>query len=183
MECRPLAKILAISGSLRAQSSNRLLVELARTIAQPGQVELYEGLNILAPFNPDLDTDGAMPSSASDLRTRAERADAFIVSVPEYAHGLPGSFKNALDWLVGSTALVGKPVAIWSSTTRAMHAPAQLREILATMAAQVIEDACLTIEQASRAMMIDELLRIEDVLADTSAALRCLLQKAIRNET
>jgi chromate reductase, NAD(P)H dehydrogenase (quinone) len=183
MEYRLLAKILAISGSLRAQSSNRLLVELARMIAQPDQVDLYDGLGTLAPFNPDLDADGAMPSSASDLRARAERSDAFIVSVPEYAHGLPGSFKNALDWLVGSTALVGKPVAIWSSTTRAVHAPVQLREILATMAAQVIEDACLTIEQASSVRMIDELLRLDNVRARSSAALNLLLQRASRHGT
>jgi len=104
-------KIIAICGSLRSQSSNLALLRAAAAIA--AEVEIYEGLATLPHFNPDDDVEGATPPPAVDeLRAMLNEADGILISSPEYAHGVPGSLKNALDWLVSDGALVDKPVAV-----------------------------------------------------------------------
>src|SRR5438105_3807739 len=104
-------QILGISGSLRRVSSNTALLRAASLLAPQGvEITLYDGLGDLPPFNPDLE--GAEPPSVLDFRARIQEADGVLISSPEYAHGVPGVLKNALDWLVGSEKIeiVGKPV-------------------------------------------------------------------------
>jgi NAD(P)H-dependent FMN reductase len=104
-------KIIAICGSLRAQSSNLALLRAATNLGI--DVQIYEGLGSLPHFNPDHDVEGATPPPAvAELRTLLADADGILISSPEYAHGVPGSLKNALDWLVSDGALVDKPVAL-----------------------------------------------------------------------
>jgi len=104
-------KIIAICGSLRAQSSNLALLRAATNITT--EVQIYEGLADLPHFNPDDDAEGATPPAAvAELRKMLVEADGILISSPEYAHGVPGSLKNALDWLVSDGALVDKPVAL-----------------------------------------------------------------------
>jgi NAD(P)H-dependent FMN reductase len=80
------------------------------------------------------------------LRREVAASDALLISTPEYAHGLPGSLKNALDWLVSSPAMIGKPVGlIYGSTGEASHAQEQLKEILTTMSAVVVRDAVVPV--------------------------------------
>src|SRR3982751_6815740 len=101
-------KILAISGSLRAQSSNAALLRAAAALA-PADVafDFYDGLGALPPFNPDLDEEGMSASApVADLRARAAAAGGVMICSPEYAHGMPGVLKNALDWLVSVGELV-----------------------------------------------------------------------------
>lgn len=137
-------KLLAISGSLRAVSSNTALLEAAALLAPEGvTVTLYAGLARLPHFNPDDDDSAAAEVVA--LRQAVRESAGLLISVPEYAHGLPGSFKNALDWLVSEVDFSGKPVAILHASPSSVHALASLREILKTMDAHLIEDACLTL--------------------------------------
>jgi chromate reductase len=104
-------KIIAICGSLRSQSSNLALLRAATKIGQ--EVQIFEGLANLPHFNPDHDVEGATPPPAvAELRAMLADADGILISSPEYAHGVPGSLKNALDWLVSDGALVDKPVAL-----------------------------------------------------------------------
>jgi len=129
-------KIIAISGSLRARSSNLALLRAAAAIAPAGmEVAIYDGLASLPHFNPDDDEEGvAPPAPVAALRALLADADGIVISTPEYAHGLPGSLKNALDWLVSDGALVDKPVAILSaSPIGGQFAQASLVEILTTM--------------------------------------------------
>jgi chromate reductase, NAD(P)H dehydrogenase (quinone) len=103
-------------------------------------VEAYEGLGTLPHFNPDLDREGdiALPQVA-DLRERVSIADGLLICSPEYAHGVPGSLKNALDWLVSSPVIIGKHVALINPSVRAKHAQAALRETLTVMSMNVLE--------------------------------------------
>jgi chromate reductase len=138
-------RILAISGSLRAQSTNTALLRAAALVARsPIDVVVYGQMESLPPFNPDLDLE---PGPEAVLRFRAALRDssAVVFSTPEYAHGIPGSLKNALDWVVGSGELSGKPVALLNASARGEHAQAALRETLRTMDARVIPDAELTL--------------------------------------
>ena len=93
-------------------------------------------------------------------------SDALIIAAPEYAHGVPGVLKNALDWLVASENFAGKPVALINTSPRALHAQASLREILSTMAARVMPEAFAAIPLTGRTVAAD------DILANSACARR-----------
>src|SRR4051794_15221765 len=141
--------LLAISGSLRSASSNRAVLEAARLLAPAGvDFAFYEELGNLPHFNPDLDGDHP-PAIVVDFRARVGQSDGMLISSPEYAHGVPGTLKNALDWLVGSLEFPGKPVALISASPRATYAQASLAEILKTMSADLIAEASVTVPLTS----------------------------------
>jgi chromate reductase, NAD(P)H dehydrogenase (quinone) len=135
--------LFAISGSLRTNSANTAVLQAASLIAPPVvEITLYDGLGQLPHFNPDLDGDGVAPA-VTDFRRRVQQADGVIFSVPEYAHGVPGTLKNALDWLVGSGEFVDKPVALFNASSRGAYAQAQLTETLTVMTARVLPGVTL----------------------------------------
>jgi chromate reductase, NAD(P)H dehydrogenase (quinone) len=140
-----MMRILAISGSLRAASSNTILLNAAAALA-PENVEVivYRGLADLPHFNPDFDGDAAHPAVA-DFRFRLCKSSGVVISSPEYAHGVPGVLKNALDWLVRSGELYEKPVALFSASPRATFAQASLTETLKVMTARLISEASTTV--------------------------------------
>lgn len=142
-------RLLAISGSLRRASSNTALVEALTLIAPAGvEITVYRDLVEIPPFNPDLDADIVSP--VRGFRTALESCDGLVVSSPEYAHGVSGVLKNALDWIVGTGELIDKPIALLNTSTRATHALASLKEILTTMSARVIEEASIVISLDGR---------------------------------
>jgi chromate reductase len=137
-------KILLLCGSLRARSSNREMLRAAVLIAPPSiDFTWYDSLAMLPQFNPDAEEAGRL-GNAAGLRDAVADADALIICSPEYAHGVPGALKNALDWLVGGPEMVGKHVALWQASTGLSFAPVQLAETLRTMSATVCVDAALT---------------------------------------
>lgn len=148
---RPV-RVLAISGSLRRGSSNTALVGAAARLAeQTVEVLIYDGLAALPPFNPDLDGEGT-PEAVTRFRARLQACDAVLISSPEYAHGMPGVVKNALDWVVGSGELIDKPIALINASARARHAWASLTETLTIMSARVIAAASITVPLDGRAL-------------------------------
>lgn len=138
-------RLLALCGSLRESSKNRRALLRARDAAPPGcVVRLWDDLAKIPPFSPDLDQEGRiLPDDVESLEAAIGRADGLLLACPEYAHGVPGAFKNALDWMVGSVVFPGKPVAVWNIAPHTFHAQQQLREILRTMSARIIENASL----------------------------------------
>ena len=161
-------RILAISGSLRHASSNSALVEAVRRLAPASvEVSVYRGLADLPHFNPDLDSDRPFEAVA-ELRAQLHACDAVLISSPEYAHGVPGVLKNALDWVVGSGEFVDKPVALINASARATHAWASLVETLTVMSARVVEEASITVPLAGTTVNADRM--VADVT--TSTALR-----------
>jgi NAD(P)H-dependent FMN reductase len=138
-----MTRILAISGSLRSHSSNTALLEAAALVAPQGvEITVYGGVGNLPHFNPDLE-DMESPT-VSEYRRQLQKADGVLISSPEYAHGVPGVMKNALDWVVGSGELVNKPVALLNASLRSTYAQASLLETLTVMSARVIPQACIT---------------------------------------
>src|SRR5438445_1055294 len=130
-------RVLAISGSLRAHSSNTTLLRAAAMMARPDVEIVAYSIADLPHFNPDLD-EGLPPDVVAKFRAEVAGADALMISSPEYAHGVPGTLKNALDWLVGGVEINGKPVGLVSASARALHARASLQETLTVMGAKVI---------------------------------------------
>jgi chromate reductase, NAD(P)H dehydrogenase (quinone) len=139
-----MIRILAISGSLRQASSNTALLEAAIALSSPNvEMKLYGGLGDLPHFNPDLEP--TEPPSVTNLRSQIKWADGLIISSPEYAHGVPGVLKNALDWLVSGEEFVGKAIALFNASPRATHAQASLTEILTKMSVRIIPEASITV--------------------------------------
>lgn len=138
-------KIVAISGSLRAASHNTAVLEAVRRLAPPDiAVELFDGIGRLPFFNSDLEAEN-LPAEAATFRQIIGAADGLLISSPEYARGVSGVMKNALDWLVGSYEFPGKPVALINISPRATHALAALTLTLETMSANLVSDASITL--------------------------------------
>lgn len=161
-------RVLALSGSLRAASSNTTLLRAAAQIAPPEmRVELYEKIGELPHFNFDLDGEAA-PPQVRDFRAHLRAADAILICCPEYAHGVPGSFKNALDWIVSSGELMEKPVALLNASPSSFHAHDALHETLSVMMASIFPRR---IPLSGNKLSQDEMLHN----SETAAALREVL--------
>jgi chromate reductase, NAD(P)H dehydrogenase (quinone) len=138
-------KIIAISGSLRAASHNTSVLHAARRLAPAGvEIVLFEGIGNFPFFNSDLEGE-RLPEVVARFRTAIGGADGLLISSPEYARGVSGVMKNALDWLVGGHEFPGKPVALINTSPRATHALESLTITLETMSAQLVKDASITL--------------------------------------
>lgn len=87
----------------------------------------------------------ASPPEVADFRSRLGASDGLIISSPEYVHGVPGAMKNAIDWVVSSGELYGKPVALLNASMVATHAHASLTEILTTGDADIVGEASVRV--------------------------------------
>ena len=169
-------RILAISGSLRAASTNTAVLRAAARLAPQGvDVIPYDGLAALPFFDPDLDGE-APPGPVLDLRAEVCRSDALLICSPEYARGVAGALKNALDWLVSSADFPGKPAAVINASQRATHADASLRLILDTMSARLVASASITLPLLGRGLDADGI-AVDPVLSDQ---LRAALMSPVR---
>jgi NAD(P)H-dependent FMN reductase len=130
--------IFALSGSLRTGSSNTSILHTMKSLAPAGtEFIIYDKLGSLPHFNPDLDNE-KLPEEVKGLRGMINRSSAIVISTPEYAHGVPGSLKNALDWLVSTVVLENKSTAvIMGSSSEGNYAREALVEVLKTMNAKV----------------------------------------------
>src|SRR5438067_6073730 len=159
-------RILGISGSLRRGSHNANLLRAAAEQLPPGvELEVFDGLRELPPYDPDLDVEPADPAVAR-LREAIADADGVLIATPEYNGSLPGLLKNALDWAsrpFPDNALRGKPVAVIGASTGlfgAVWAQAETRKILGVIGADVL-DGELPVGQADTAFADGELVEPE----------------------
>jgi chromate reductase, NAD(P)H dehydrogenase (quinone) len=140
-----LTKILGISGSLRRGSYNTRLLEAAAELLPEGvELELFDGLKAVPPYDEDDDVEPA-PDPAARLRETITGADAVLIATPEYNSSVPGQLKNALDWAsrpLMTNSMRFKPVAVAGASTGAfgaVWAQGELRKVLAAMGARVVE--------------------------------------------
>lgn len=161
-------KLLGLCGSLRRASTNRALLTAGARLASgmanqvPVRIELFERLGELPPFVPEPGL--ALPEAVVALADAVRAADGLIVSSPEYARGVPGALKNALDWLVGGDAFIAKPFALWSASPRAARAQEALAETLGTMSGLYVARASVTLSLLGRSV------GAEDLIADEATA-------------
>jgi len=166
--------ILLVSGSLRAMSTNTALLRTMASLAD--DAVLYDRIALLPHFDPDDDIEPLHPEVAH-LRGVIETADAVAFCTPEYAGALPGSFKNALDWTVGSTVLNGKPTAVINvSAVGASKAQLSLRVVLTYLMVDFVDEACVHLPIQRQHVGDDGLIddptvreQVEHVLADLRA--------------
>jgi chromate reductase, NAD(P)H dehydrogenase (quinone) len=173
-----MIRILAISGSLRAASSNtailRALVHLA-----PANVEisLYDGLGGLPHFSPEIDGDHSA-STVKNYRTLLSEADGVIISTPEYAFGVPGVLKNALDWAVSSGEFNEKAVASVSASPSYLGGDKALASLLLTLTALgTVQASTLSIPMIYK--KLDEQKEVSD--SGTLDSLKKLLEELLKS--
>lgn len=167
-----MIRLLAISGSLRAVSSNTSLLKAAQLLApETMRIELYDGLASLPHFNPDLDIE-PLPPPVAELRAKIDVADGLLISSPEYARGVPGSLKNALDWLVSGAEFPDKPFALFNASDRSANAQAALKLTLQTMSGRMVEEAEITIRLLGKTQTPSELAGDPEIAQTIRAALQ-----------
>jgi len=175
-------KIIALCGSLRAASINKTLLQAACKVAPThgADLRLFDGLGELPIFNPD---DEDNPNNAvSDFRNALQRADAILIASPEYAHGVTGAIKNALDWVVATGEFMQKPVAALNASGRATIAQAALIETIRTMDARIIDAACVIIPLNGKNFGVDDILNDRESRQNLDGALGLLI-KAVTADT
>jgi chromate reductase, NAD(P)H dehydrogenase (quinone) len=141
-------RIVALSGSLQERSSNTALLDTARSVAPDDiTVVISDAVRRVPLFNPDLDQ-SPRPVAVERFRREVGAADAILIASPEYAFGVPGALKNALDWLVGSGDLYAKPVAIIAGSPRGnggIHVRGDLERTLGAQGATVVSSVTIQV--------------------------------------
>ncbi|OWA35914.1 flavoprotein [Saccharibacillus sp. O16] len=173
--------LLGISGSLREKSANsRLLAALTELLPPNVTYTAYEGLAELPHFNPDLDGDDSWEhAEVQRWRALLKQADAVVICTPEYARGLPGSLKNALDWMVSSGEFVNKPTAAISASPHPEGGAVTLESLVGTlkmMSAEVTDELRLSVPMVTKKFAADGRLADEK----TKAELRRLAEALLR---
>lgn len=137
--------IIAISGSMRQQSTNTALLENLCKLAPDGmQIDVFRGIGELPIFSPDLEGENT-PNAVLQFIDKINQADGVIVASPEYIHAIPGGLKNAIDWLVSGEAIINKPIVIAHASHRGEDMLASLRLVLGTVSAGFNADIFLKV--------------------------------------
>jgi chromate reductase len=138
-------KIFAISGSTRTNSSNLSLIKAIEKLTTDKLVfTIFNGLDTLPHFNPDID--GNEIDSVRDFRAQVLESDAVLICTPEYAHGVPGSLKNVIDWTVGSGEFSQKPTVLITASTDGQIGHEALLETLRVIETKNIDELNLLIQ-------------------------------------
>lgn len=126
-------KILAISGSGRASSTNTAMLRAVSQIAVPAhEITVFSAVAGLPVFSPDLEQ-SPLPPAVQHFAGLVGRADGLIIASPEYVRAIPGGLKNAIDWLVSRDEIIDKPIALLHASHRGDEMLAQLRLVLSTV--------------------------------------------------
>ncbi len=178
-----MTRILGISGSLRRDSHNTSLLRAAAEAAG-SEVELYDGLKEVPPYDEDDDVHPRVASVAS-LNAAIANADAVLFATPEYNSSIPGHLKNAIDWIsrpVATNVLRNKPVVVIGASTAfgAAWAQAELRKVLAALGARVL-DVELPVPHAHTRFEEGELTD-EEIRAGLADAVRALAEEIRQRE-
>lgn len=163
-------KILAICGSTRQNSANlNLLNAITKLFSDEVDIRIFEGLSKIPHFSPDLDNDNP-PGDVSGFRQQLKQADGILICTPEYAMGVPGTLKNAIDWTVSSMEFSHKPVVLITASTLGHKGHQSLMETLKIIEADIADSSQLVIPHIKTKLNGDEIIdpetekRVKEVL-------------------
>lgn len=166
-------RLLAISGSARAASTNTAMLECLCQHA-PANVDLvvYRRVADLPVFSPD--REGAnRPPVVRDFINAIRQADGIILASPEYVRAIPGGLKNAIDWLVSGDEIIGKPIVLAHASHRGADMLAALRLVLATVTQRFCPDLFLQFPLMSKSPeQVREFLQAKDCVQQIEMFLR-----------
>lgn len=177
-----MRRILAINGSTRATSANGYFIQaIARLIGDRAEFERYASIADLPHFNPDLDHD-APPAAVVHFRDRVRASDAVLICTPEYAMGVVGSLKNALDWLVSSSSLSGKSVMLVTASLSGEKGHAALLDTLAVIEAVLRPETNVLVPFAKTKVTAEGVITDAEALGAIQRALEVLLAADPRDD-
>ncbi len=144
-----MKKIVAISGSTKSASTNMSLIKAIKELTTDiFDLTIFDQIAALPHFNPDLDYTDTPPAEVAALRQLLKSADGILICTPEYAMGVPGSLKNAIDWTVSSCEFSHKPTALITASSVGLKGHASLMETLKIIEANITEETQLVISYA-----------------------------------
>jgi NAD(P)H-dependent FMN reductase len=168
-------KILAISGITRQRSTNLNLIKaISELSADQLNINIFQGLSDIPHFNPDLDTDNP-PKQVIDFRKQLKEADGILICTPEYAMGVPGTLKNAIDWTVSSCEFSHKPVALITASSVGEKAHRSLLETLRIIESEIPDDSQLLISFVKTKISSDGKITYEETLAQIRKLIASLI--------
>jgi chromate reductase, NAD(P)H dehydrogenase (quinone) len=157
-------KIAAICGSTRATSANLNLIKAITELTKDRfEITIFEGIGELPHFNPDNNNEN-ISAKVIAFRQLISTADAVIICTPEYAHGIPGSLKNAIDWTVSTNEFSQKPVALITASTEGTYAHKAMLETLRVIEAKNIDKQNLLIQFAKTKINVESQITDETTL-------------------
>jgi chromate reductase len=170
--------ILAIPGSTRKASANlHILQALESMYTSQAKFTIYRELDRLPHFNPDLDIDPA-PPEIKQLRDLVTAADAVIICTPEYVFSMPGSLKNALEWMVSTVLFSDKPTALITASLSGLKAHEELQLVVSMIGAKLSPATNLLIQSPKTRISaegvitdIDTLNKLRQVMEELLASL------------
>ncbi|MBT1702390.1 NADPH-dependent FMN reductase [Chryseosolibacter indicus] len=178
-------RIVALSGSLKEQSSNAAILKIISAfVPQEIEYKIYNGIDKLPFFNPDLDNENVAEHLTS-FRSVLGSAHGVIICTPEYAFGIPGVLKNALEWLVSSATLYEKPVVTISASPSAQggdKAHESLRLVLTALGARLTDDGQLTIPSLRNKIDQQGVVTDKNLLVDLENLLAIFIQNLAKTE-
>ncbi len=150
-------KVVAICGSTRQHSSNHSLIKaIADISAAHLDITVFTGIALLPQFNPDNDGERVATEVAA-FRQLLDRADGILICTPEYAHGVPGSLKNAIDWTVSSSQFPQKPTLLITASTDGSFGHKALLETLKAVDAKNIDNLQMVIPFVKTKISMDQI--------------------------
>ncbi len=158
-------KVVAICGSTRQNSINHSLIKaIADLSAANLDITIYNGIGNLPQFNPDDDGD-SVATEVADFRQLLGDTDGVIICTPEYAHGVPGTLKNAIDWTISSSSFPHKPTMLITASTGGHYGHKALMETLKAIEAKNIDNLQMVIPFVKTKVSMDGKITDDNTLA------------------
>jgi NAD(P)H-dependent FMN reductase len=178
MQRKPF-QIIAISGSVRKNSTNENILKHIASSFENLEFVFYNEIDKLPYFNPDLDKDGLLPQSVIDFRNAIKNADGVVICTPEYVFSLPGVLKNALEWTVSTTLFSNKPTAIIVASSAGEKTYESLSLIMQTLGASINNTKLLI--KGARAKVIEGKLSEIEVELQINDLVKCFIENLNRS--
>lgn len=174
-------KVVAISGSTRQNSINLSLLNAIADLSTASlDITIFDGIGNLPQFNPDNDGENVSKEIA-DFRQQLNNADGVIICTPEYAHGVPGTLKNAIDWTISSSSFPHKPTMLITASTGGHYGHKALLETLKAIEARNVENLQLVIPFAKTKINMDNKIIDDKTLVDVKKLIADFV-KTLHNE-
>ena len=174
-------KVIAICGSTRISSSNLNLIKAIATLAAESfSLKIFEGLSEIPHFNPDLDND-TPPKQVTEFRRQLREADGILICTPEYAMGVPGTLKNAIDWTVSSCEFSHKPTVLITASSVGQKGHASLMETLKVIEANITDETQLIISFVKTKISSDCTITDAKTLTEVEILLRSFVKMITAN--
>jgi NAD(P)H-dependent FMN reductase len=171
-----MKKVLAISGSLRSDSVNAIIISrIAEMFADRLHFNIYRGLGELPMFNPELDTD-VPPPAVSHFRKSIREADGVLICTPEYVFSIPGALKSALEWTVSSSDFARKPTALITASSSGEKGHESLTLVLKTIEAAIGEDTALLIRTPKAKIAADGTITDQSTYDSITSVMEALIR-------